>query len=69
MSLPLLHQLFNSPLGLVHVVNHNRNTTAPNLAYYDQATNKRIIADEDITGPNQVVITLFVPRALYISVQ
>lgn len=69
MSMPLLHQLFVSPLSLTHIVDHNRNTTAPNLAYYDQITNQRIFGTEEIISPNQVTITLCVPRALYISVQ
>lgn len=69
MSTPLLHELFVSPIATVHIINHNRNTTAPNLSYFDQATNQRIFGTEEITGPNQVTITLFVPRALIVSVQ
>lgn len=65
----LLHQLFTSPMALVHVVNYIYNTTVPNITYYDQNTNERVIGTEEITGPGQITITLASPRALLISVQ
>lgn len=68
MSMSLSHDFISSPMSMVHVINHSRNTLAPNVVYYDQTTGIRVSGTEQVTSPNQVIITLFTLRALYVSV-